>query len=949
MPAHHVEQINALVELDRIGVEWESAGDDEVKLKCPVHDDQSPSVGLNTEKNLWRCRSCKAKGDIIGLLAHFLKVERLVIASDLKTRYDLAEIKAISPKQVEKWHSCIWKEAGPLMLELTRRGISENMIRKARLGFAKGRITIPVYDTSRNIINVRRYLPGAPGPEKMRNLPGFGGLQLYQSEQLKYGTIWITGGELKALVVGDLLNKHGVGAISPTAGEGAWDVRWNASLKGKDVYICMDIDAAGHGAARKVGNLIFRDAENVYTIILPLDTNEYPKGDINDYVGYENAGDKELIQCQERAILFEPSVGLDDPVPEDITQTNLVDSIKPENVGRRIRFKATAIGQDEEPYLLPKRVRVQCDRNQPRCASCSIYTMDEDAALGSVDVTIKSTSKQLLNFIGLADKGVPEALKNLLGIPTCKIVKFNTLERSELTEILLQPEFEHGDVSREVNRVGYIIGPPPELNAVYFFTGVVWEHPRSQKATLLLHDTEEAGDNLSSFVKSPQDLESLNYFKPKRWTTQSLQKKINSIYDDLASNVTQIYYRQSLHMAIDLTYHSPLSFRLGNKEINGWMNTLIIGDTAQGKSETVDRMLEFYRLGGRADCKNATVPGLLGGVQQVGTRWFVSWGVIPRFDRRLAVLEEVKGASVEVLSKLTDMRSRGIATIDKIIQRKISARTRLIFLSNPRSDRSMEQYAYGVEAIPELVGSPEDVRRFDLALCVDKREIKGKDLKPKTMESELDSDVCRRLILWSWTRTSDQVVFEDEDDLMNKSEELKEKFTGALPLIDEATTVAKIARLSAALAARTFSTPKDDLETLLVRKCHVETISQWLTKVYSSPASGYLDFTKRYRAANQMRDPEEVTSAILRTRYPKDFVSGLLITDQISDEDIASWTSQAPEEVRSIMSIFVRKNAISRIPRQRRSFTKTAGFIDLLKKLEPTITKTPASNSNDRF
>ena len=73
------------------------------------------------------------------------------------------------------------------------------------------------------------------------------------------------------------------------------------------------------------------------------------------------------------------------------------------------------------------------------------------------------------------------------------------------------------------------------------------------------------------------------------------------------------------------------------------------------------RLMDHYKLGARHECKNATSAGLLGGLQQLGSRWFVSWGIIPMHDKRLVVLEEIKGTPIEVLAKLTDMRSSGIA------------------------------------------------------------------------------------------------------------------------------------------------------------------------------------------------------------------------------------------------------------------------------------------------
>ena len=206
-----IDKINSLAELERLSWDYEPAGQYEVKCKCPVHDDHSPSVFLNTEKNLWKCHasSCQAQGDIISLLAYVAKCERNTTLADLMQRYDIKAAKTINPDMIEKYHERIWN-AGPLKTALYERGVTDELIRKARLGYHEGRIMIPVYDSSHRVVNIRKYLPGAPGPEKMKNVKGYGKPALYQVNQTKYPIIWICGGEIKALVAGWHLNPHAI-------------------------------------------------------------------------------------------------------------------------------------------------------------------------------------------------------------------------------------------------------------------------------------------------------------------------------------------------------------------------------------------------------------------------------------------------------------------------------------------------------------------------------------------------------------------------------------------------------------------------------------------------------------------------------------------------------------------------------------------------------------------
>ena len=175
-----VARVNALAELDRLEYRYEPISEAEIKLCCPACKERNPSCSFNVEKNVWKCHAagCHKQGDIATFLAHATGVTRATIIEDLSTRYELQTAKVINPEVVEKFHKAIWN-SGPLLKALRDRGITDDMIRRARLGVHSGRITIPVYDSEARVVNVRRYLPGAPGPEKMRNSPGYGRIHLY--------------------------------------------------------------------------------------------------------------------------------------------------------------------------------------------------------------------------------------------------------------------------------------------------------------------------------------------------------------------------------------------------------------------------------------------------------------------------------------------------------------------------------------------------------------------------------------------------------------------------------------------------------------------------------------------------------------------------------------------------------------------------------------------------
>lgn len=937
-PMIHIEKINALAELERYALPYEPAGEEEVRCKCPVHEDNKPSLSLNVAKNLFICHAaeCKATGDIITLLAFHMKCERKVVLADMLQRYpDLEAVKVIRQDIVEEYHAAVWG-AGPLLKELYKRGLKEEDIRNHKLGFHEGRIIIPIYDVAGRVINLRKYLPGAPGPEKFRNVKGYDSTVLYPIDQLKYPTIWICGGEMKAIVVARLLNKHNIGAITVTAGEGNWENKFTPLFKGKHVFICMDIDAGGRVAAKTIGGYICHVAESTHIIELPLDKDRYPKGDVNDYVGQELAADTELLGCMTSSYKYVPPTASKEDEKTPPTDCKLIDAAKAVNVGRRLQWDAIVVALDEVPFLVPKEVDVSCKRDDTtKCVMCPVYAMEPNEDTGRTLVKIPSTSHGLLELLNCSKSNWDAVMPYALGCPKCKSAEYYVRSHYNIYDSRLSaPLSIHGDNKENTIQPAYLVSERVlDMNLPYRMVGRPFPHPKTSQAVLIADEIYEKEDNLTSLKFTEDDLISLKVFQPEQWTVSGLSIRLADIVGDFTHNVTRIFFRDDLHIAADLAFHSVLYFQLDGRVQNGWVNCLITGDSSQGKSEVTTRLIEHYCLGTRHDCKNASEAGLLGGLQQLGTRWFVSWGVIPIHDKQLVVMEEIKGANEQVLGRLTDMRSSGFAEITKIERRKAHARTRLVMISNPRGDRPVSAYNYGIEIIRELMGSLEDIRRFDFAIILAESEVKASDINRVVVDHEkgapkYGSDISKKLVLWSWTRRPEEVIFTPESKqlCLKKSIELCNEFTETMPLCDKGTTRYKLARLSAALACRTFST--DDGKSVIVRPCHVEFITEFLRRNYSLPHFGYKDFTEAERYTKEVKDPDSVRKRIEGTKFPRDLVEQMLRSENIVLADICDWCEVPRDVGQNILSFFVRRRALFR---NNNSYDKSPGFITLLK------------------
>ena len=109
------------------------------------------------------------------------------------------------------------------------------------------------------------------------------------------------------------------------------------------------------------------------------------------------------------------------------------------------------------------------------------------------------------------------------------------------------------------------------------------------------------------------------------------------------------------------------------------------------------------------------------------------------------------------------------------------------------------------------------------------------------------SGLCNELILWAWTIKD--VKFENESLILAKSLELTRKYSEDIPLVDKGSMRLKLAKLSASLAARLYSTG-EDTSILEVLDCHVDYVYNYLDALYSKPAFAY-DAYKEAQEINQ--------------------------------------------------------------------------------------------------
>jgi len=897
-----------------------NGSDDKFKILCPYHEDNVPSCQINTKENSFKCFVCGSSGPAYNILARLRNELPAKTRTYIAQKYGVNLTDTIDFSKIERCHIAIWQEK-QLLIELANRAVTHDLITKYRLGCENSRITIPITNAAGFYIDLRSYAPGAE-TNKFRSMKGYGGNNIFPYSQLSYDKIVIVGGEIKAIACSAILNQHGYGCVTGTTGEGNFPTTAIPLLKGKSVHVIMDVDEAGRKASKKLCHMLCNLVTKIYDVLLPIDITKLPKGGPDDFIALGG----NLLRSIEDSEEWSPVESLVDNTPKLVS---LPQAFSARESGKLIKYKGMIDCVEQSIYHIPKTLQIICDKEQDCCSLCTkIFPARETDNFG-----IHPESAFILETAGCSKASQAFAVRDALAIPkSCSAWVHNVIDRYSVENIRISSDLDihNCNVEREM-LPAFIVRDEDEQNilsnATYEFTGRTWPSPRNQEAISVISGYSLIESALESY--KVEDPERLQVFQPVDNTIQGIQDKLDRIYDDLEANVTMIFGRRDMHLAIDLAYHSPLFFHFDKKMRNGWLSCLILGDSSNGKSEAIEFMMKHYRIGAMVEGGKATRAGIVGGLDKLNGTHFVTWGAMVQQDKRLLFIDELgENKDLRLLGDINDTRSSGFARLTMIQKAVARARTRLIMASNPVNKRDMSSYNYGVDAVIDLIGSPQYVRRFDLCVITDKGEVPE---EIQTCRPEVNhvytSGLCNELILWAWTIKD--VKFENESLILAKSLELTRKYSEDIPLVDKGSMRLKLAKLSASLAARLYSTG-EDTSILEVLDCHVDYVYNYLDALYSKPAFAYDAYSKAKENQNKLRDPDNLLRLIQETTFPRDLVEGLR---QINTVDLSVITdimgAVDRSESQSFLSALVRHKAVRR---QGKNYYKSGEFTTYLKK-----------------
>jgi 5S rRNA maturation endonuclease (ribonuclease M5) len=867
---------------------------------CAVHETPghgSPSAGYNFIKNVWNCMSCGEGGKISTLLKE-MQTER----KD-KTESNVVSIKSgRSPlplptqESIDNWHEVLLDSPNKLSY-LESRGISLDSVVKFQIGFSvnDSRFMIPVRDAGGNLINVRRYRRDATA----KMLPWSEGVptSIFNAEILKSNeAVVICEGEWDCI----LLNQLGIPALTTTAGAEGFRPEWAKNFARKTVWICFDADDAGARGTAKVAEILKGIADKVYAIQLDFEADGK---DISDFFGAENHEPKlvEFRKAMEEATA-EPLWDAKLSVPEIPNAGKLMGLEESQRAasGEVAELYVRVFGKQTPAYIVPKIFSATCSQDKSSvCKACPMRKFD-----GHVKKEIRIDDPVILKFLESSDNQVNELLRRNVGARCNDRIVFDSLEEVNVEELVVGQSVEHigEDIGAPYSDTIYSVGSHrTSINTVARVVGRRQADPRTQRGSFQSWLLEPVEEDIDSVSLDREELEELSIFQPDE--DQTPLDKCYEIAHDLSTNVTQIFGRDKLHVGYDLAWHSSLGFNFAGKQVHkGWLDIMVIGDTRTGKSEATSRLREHYNAGVITSCEGATLAGLLGGAQQVsGKHWMVTWGVIPRADRRLVVLDEFSGLKDKaVIDELSSVRSEGVARITKIASEETSARTRMIWISNPVDGKTLSE-SKGMAALRKLVANPEDIARFDYVMAVSNKDVPSKvinSLNRAKVPHEYTAELCRRLILWIWSRRTDQIRIGKAatEAIVAAAEELGVKYVPDPPLVQVENIRIKLARIAVAIAGRTFSTNSTG-ELIVVRPEHVKSAVDFLDDIYGDEVMGYLKHSQRTleRRKSAIAYTEEVSGMLQRNPKLLTVLFNLQDSGRFRMRDLDDLGGQSPE------------------------------------------------------
>ena len=882
---------------------------------CPFHEEKTPSFGIDAENGKFNCFACGESGG--GILTFLMRIYGITCGEAYKKVYSFYGIENdfVPNKEKKKVEEHIFSQSIIDEMNVNIKGFTSKKRRelieqqwgisdfaffdKYQLGWSdkKDRFAIPIFDKNGQCRNIRIYSfekrERDAGRKMISWAAGSGENRLYPISSLKENEIWICEGEKDALVA---LNK-GINAITTTTGAGSWNPDFNKEFLGKKVNICFDVDGAGSSGAANIAHQLYKFAKEIRIIDLPLAGTKTDK-DLSDFF-IKNFGTKENLETLRDKTVIYTEVPASEVIPiakvinADEEKIDIVKWISPDNHDVIMEATVTFVGTSKDAHCVPKDVIFKCEdcgkvNNKP-CGKCHIGLANGGRNGGTLAKTFKQDDRELLKYVNLNENELELSIRKNVDnsiIPRKCAVKCTVSKYHHIYQNFMVNQYspvrttKSSEYDTTTEAVAYTMGFSVKENNCYKIKCSLVSLPQNSKTGYMITHAEPISDFIDQFKLSDEDFEALKVFQNEEKTITSIMKKLNEIHTDFRDNVTGIIGRENVHLAADICYHSCLYFEIpGDKMHRGQIDCCIMGDTRTGKNGVVDAYKNYYGLGAGLSGEAVSFAGLVGGCVQSENRMVIRWGRMPINDRGLVIIDETSGMDADVISKLSSVRTDGVAKITKVgvSESQTNTRCRIVWIANPRDGKALGDNSYPIKQLVELFGKSEDVSRLDFACLVEQDELLNEEINSIAVTDRervphiYTSDLCRKLVCWAWSRKAKNIIISQETKhaIYNYTKSFADEYKSDLPLVEPANFRVKLTKVAIAIAARLFST--EDGENLILDKSHVFMAVKFLNDLYTSKSSRYKDYCERYKLDRRLISEPELKELIdaIRLKFPE--------------------------------------------------------------------------------
>ena len=819
-----------------------------------AYKETNPSAHVNTIEHLFHCKVCGTG------YSEPQFIQQLFDCSYL----DAKRLQRVFETQED---ILVWRSEAHLSEQskklLKQFNISEQVANELNIATPvaeDGALGFPVFMYG-HLMDIRKYNPEAkPKCKSRKNCPT--GLiipfDLWRETPEKRVTL-ICAGEKDMAVA----RSHGFNAITITGGENC-PVKCPKLFTNRNVAIVYDHDEAGIAGAKKLAIELLKYTDKVKVVTGFHEVCKEEKEDITDFFNKYGKTKEDLIQYIKNTPYYQPSQ--EDKI-YSYPCVDLLTASQPDKLNKMLQSNIQVVSVAESSYATPAAI----------IAEKLKLTGDKDTMYKGEFREWELNENNVHDILHLIDNNFKEDaiqknIRKLLKIPaTERCVKIKPVTKQTVFKAYVTDLFETNDNSSQpMEYIAYSIGHKLESGQKYLVTYKLVPHPyKGQQLTMIITDAVQANDSVSKFQINDTVKEHLKVI-------QDIPGNTEAKIDELVQRVKGILGyngNDTLIKTIDLAYHTVLEFNFGSfKNVRGYLDTIIVGESRVGKSSTADALRKTYGLGTFTSLagNSATIPGLIGGSNKTANGYQTRAGIIPQNHKGLIIFEEFGKSNANITAELTDIRSSNEVRITRVSGTiTLPAMVRMIALTNVKSSsgtiKAIASYPNGISIITELVDTAEDIARYDLIAILSDRG--NTQIDPLWQPKEpLPTEVYQTRIRWVWSRKPENIIIDRDvaTYIIEQANELNKVYNCHIKIFGTEAWK-KISRLAIAVAAYTVSTD-ETYENIIITKEHVDYAIKFYVSLYDNPTFKLREYVAHEKQYSTI-DDEGV--ALLQDIYTK--------------------------------------------------------------------------------